>query len=206
MIKTLDEHLSPNTHLPLPITVWQVFDNIAPIQKQIKIQFWINIAGLILIPYFAYVGEFSWFVMLLSFSYVLVMVIIFFGFYFKVYQKLTLKNNNSLPILTIDNHNIKVFDNDGNVVADKPLVSYQDCDFHSWASVNWLSISIQNKIYRYFIFLEPTSHYYLEVNDKKYKINKDNLKNLIESIVLEVKKNPNRDFIEFNKRYYVNGY
>lgn len=204
-MKTIDEHLSPNTHLPLPITVWQVFDDVKPTQKQIKIQFWINIIGLIFIPCLAYFGGFSWFAMLLVFSYVLVMIVVFFGFYFKIYQKLTLKNNTPLPILTIDNHNIKIFDNNGNIVADKPLIAYQDCDFHSWAVVNWLSVSVQNKVYRYFIFLEPTSHYYIEVNNEKYKVNKENLKNLIESIIIEIKKNSNCEFIEFNKRYYLNG-
>lgn len=113
------------------------------------------------------------------------MMTIFFGFYFKVY-------------------NIKIFDNHGNLMVDKPLIAYQNCNFYSWAGVNWLSVSVQNKVYHYFAFLEKTNYYYLEYDNEKYKINEDNLKNLIEQIIIEVKKNPNCDFIEFNKCCYMN--
>lgn len=118
-------------NLSLPITVWQVFDDVVPTQKQIKLQFWLNMLGLPLIILIAYLGGLSWNVLFVTLCYLSVMMTIFFGFYFKVY-------------------NIKIFDNHGNLMVDKPLIAYQNCNFYSWAGVNWLSISVQNKVYRYF--------------------------------------------------------
>lgn len=46
-------------NLSLPITVWQVFDDVVPTQKQIKLQFWLNIIGLPLIILIAYLGGLS---------------------------------------------------------------------------------------------------------------------------------------------------
>lgn len=202
-MKTLDDDLFPNTPLSLPITVWQVFDDVEVINKDLKFRLRIGVVFTILtIGWWFYQADPPIFL----FVYFSLFYLPYFWFYVFHYRHFNLKSNTPLPVIIINNHSVQLYDNNGQMVIDNKLVGYYETKARIISdNVRWLSFGVQSQSFRYFVFDDKVCHYYLEYDNEKYKVNKDNLKNLIESLVLEIKKNPNREFIEFNKRYYVNG-
>lgn len=206
-MKTIDEHLSPNAHLPLPITVWQVFDDVEIIGKNLKFRLRMGVVFAILtIGWWIYQADAPIF-LLVAFS---LFYLPSYWFYFFHYRHFNLKANTPLPVITISNHSVQLYDNNGQMMIDNNLVGYYNSKIRIWADLRWLVVEIKSQTFRYFLFdnflfSHKLCHYYLNIDNEKYEINKEKLKNLIESIIIEVKKNPNCEFIEFNKRYYVNG-
>lgn len=193
-MKTLDDDLFPNTPLSLPITVWQVFDDVESIDKILKFRLRFGIVFVIFtIGWWIHQADMPVFLLVALSLYFFPT----YWFYFFYYRHFNLKSNTPLPVITINNHSVQLYDNNDQMVIDNKLVGYHQSRIIAWGVVRWLVVEIKSQHFRYFLFddfsFKKACHYYIEVNNEKYQINKDNLKNFIESIVLEVKKNPNRD-------------
>ncbi|WP_066802096.1 hypothetical protein [Moraxella oblonga] len=199
-MKVIEQDLAPNTSLSLPITIWQVIDDIEPIDKNLRFRLRFGLAFFILmVGWWIYDAD-APIGFLVFFS---LICLPSFWFYIFHYRHFNLKANTPLPIITFAKHFVKMYDNYGNMVIDNKSVDHQVSKIETWGVVHWLVVAIKGQKFRYFLFDNPTCHYYIEVDGERYKIPMDKLAFLIESLVLEIKNNPNHDAITLHENHYV---
>lgn len=200
-MKNIEPDLAPNTPLSLPITIWQVIDDVEPIDKNLRFRLRFGLAFfIVMMGWWIYDAAPIGFLVFFS-----LICLPSFWFYLFHYRHFNLKANTPLPIITIGNHFVKMYDNHGKMVIENKSVGYHDSKIQTWGMVHWLVVAIRGQKFCYFIFDNPACHYYVDIDGETYKIPMDKLALLIESVVLEIKNNPNGDVVVFNKSYYING-
>lgn len=166
-LKDLEE-LEPNFNYPLPIKFYRVFSDIDVIKRDIHIRLF---ASLMFFVLFVALYDNWWFIITMSWF----LCVPMFWFYFCVFREMDLKENTPTLIFNIDDNDIQLYNHDGKLLIDDKKSNYQKSRFDKFMGIYWLSIRIKDKSYRHFLFDSKACHYYVDIDNEKYKLRKEDL-------------------------------
>lgn len=216
-MKSLELELPDNSALPLPLTIWQEFSEASSIKKVLHKQFMLR-AMLVLMPMFlitmffifatikdSYFFDIFFLVFLLisAVGHLILLVLGYCYFYFKYYKKFILLDKHPLPVLTLDNNTICLYDNAGELIKNIEITEFKEVLFSTSLVKSYLFIATASQSYYYTLFVSKACVYYVEINKKYYSIDPKKLPNLIYDVISQAKEN--LDSVRFNKHYYIHG-